>query len=154
VAVREWGDRVLVDLYWRGPRMFSLNRVPETVPGYRGVYMISSRKGLYAYPRGYSSLAYIGSGRVADRLAAHVRRKDDLIALLKGEGTMWVWYASASRGWHPCVEQVLFDEFEARHGGYPILNKVRPRCDVDWAKLRVKHLNLRFPFDFSRRGLP
>ncbi len=154
MPVKSWGDRVIVTLAWQGPRMFSLNRLPETVPGYKGVYLISSRKCRYSYPRGRSSLVYIGSGSVAERLPDHIRRNRDLNELLGEEGTMWLWYASASQGWHPCVEQVLFDAFEERHGGRPILNKVRPGCSVDWAKVHVYHQNLAFPYDFSRSDFP
>ena len=154
VSVREWGEKILVDLTWQGPKRLSLNRLPRTIPGHRGVYLISSRKGLYPYPRGHSSLAYIGSGRMGNRLSAHVGRNDDLIDLVGAEGTMWFWYASVPRGWHPCVEQVLFDEFEERHGSHPVLNKVRPPCDLDWRNIRVKHSNLSFPYDFSRRDFP
>lgn len=134
--------------------MFSLNRAPSTLPGYKGVYLLSSRKSLYKYERGRSSLAYIGSGTVADRLPAHLQRKDDLREVLAEEGTMWIWYASASRGSHPCVEQALFDAFEERHGDRPILNKVRPSCPVPWDDLTVRNENLAFPFDFSRTGYP
>ena len=154
MTVKEWGNRVLVDLLWQGPRMISFNRLPQTIPRYRGVYLISSRKMMYGYPKGRSSLAYIGSGWVADRLSAHVAGNKDLVALLETEGTMWFWYAAASKGWHPCVEQVLFDEFEDRHGQRPILNKVRPPCGVDWASVRLKQHNVNFPYDFSRSDFP
>lgn len=33
--------------------MFSLERLPETIPGYKGVHLITSRHYLYEYPRGY-----------------------------------------------------------------------------------------------------
>ncbi len=143
-----------MDVLWQGPKMFSLNRLPGTIPGYKGVYLISSRKGLYDYPHGHSSLAYIGSGRVADRLTAHARRNDALIERLEDEGTLWFWYASASGGWHPCVEQVLFDDFEGRHGGLPLLNKVRPSCSMDWRNVTVHHHYLSFPYDFTRQDFP
>lgn len=150
MTVKPWGDRVIVDLNWQGPKMFSLNRAPSTLPGYKGVYLLASRHGLYKYASGHSSLAYIGSGTVADRLPAHLNRKEDLRAVLEDEGTMWIWYASASRGTHPCVEQVLFDAFEERHGQRPILNRVRPSCPIPWNNLTVRHGNLAFPFDFTR----
>ncbi len=154
MTVKEWGDRVLVDLNWQGPKMFSLNRLPQTIPGYRGVYLITSRKMLYDYPKGRSSLLYIGSGWVGDRLEAHANRNKNLLDVLGEEGTLWFWYASASKGWHPCVEQVLFDEFESRHGGRPLLNQLRPSCRDDWSTVRVKHYNLAFPYDFCRSDFP
>ena len=154
MPVRYWGKRVFVDLTWQGPKMFSLNRLPQTVPGYRGVYVISSRKMMYDYPRGKSSLAYVGMGRVADRLSAHVGRSEGLIELLEDEGTMWFWYASAARGTHACVESVLLQEFASRHGGLPLLNKARPTPSEDCSGIVVRHHNLSFPYDFSRRDFP
>jgi len=154
LPVSRWGDRTFVDLAWQGPKMFSLNRLPWTVPGYRGVYLVSSRKMIYDYPRGKSSLAYVGMGRVADRLPAHVGRKKGLIELLEDEGTMWFWYASAAQGTHPCVESVLLQEFASRHGGLPLLNKARPTPSEDCSGIVVRHHNLSFPYDFSRRDFP
>ena len=154
MPVRYRGERVFVDLAWQGPRMFSLNRLPQTVPGYRGVYVISSRKMMYGYPRGKSSLAYLGMGRVADRLSAHVGRSEGLIELLVDEGTMWFWYASASHGTHPCVESVLLQEFASRHGGLPLLNKAWPTPSEDCGGIVVRHYNLSFPYDFSRGDFP
>ena len=154
MVVKTWGDRVIADLQWQGPKMFSLNRQPATIPDYKGVYLISSRKLRYEYPRGRSSLAYIGSGNVADRLPAHLYRKEDVIDALGDEGTMWFWYARVPQGQHDCVEQVLFDEFEDRHGSGPALNKVRPGCSMDWSNFKVRHHNLAFPFDFTRPDFP
>lgn len=150
MPVKTWGCRVIADLNWQGPKMFSLNRQPSTIPDYKGVYLISSRKVLYGYPHGRSSLAYIGSGSVADRLPAHLYRKEDLIKCLEKEGTMRFWYARVPHGSHDCVEQVLFDEFEERHGSGPILNKVRPVCSSDWSNFSVRHHNLAYPYDFTR----
>lgn len=134
--------------------MFSLSRTPQTVPDYRGVYLLASRKLLYDYPRGNSSLAYIGSGNVADRLPAHVSRNPRVQTVLTNEGTMWFWYSRVGQGIHDCVEQTLFDAFVERHGANPILNMVRPACDVDWKDMTVRHHNLSFPYDFSRRNTP
>lgn len=153
MPLKRWGDRVLVDLNWQR-RMFSLSSRPGTIPDYKGVYLISSRKILYGYPHGRSSLAYIGSGKVADRLPAHLYRKEDLIEALGDEGTMWFWYARVPQGQHDCVEQVLFDEFEGRHGRGPVLNKVRPACTMDWSDFKLHHYNLSFPYDFSRSDFP
>ena len=153
MPLKRWGARVLVDLNWQR-RMFSLNRQPETIPDYKGVYLISSRKFLYRYPHGRSSLSYIGSGSVADRLPAHLYRKEDLIKALENEGTMWFWYARVPQGQYDCVEQALFDEFEDRHGAGPALNKVRPGCEMDWSTFRIRHYNLAFPYDFARSDFP
>ncbi len=111
MTVKQWGDLTIVDLNWQGPKMFSRKSIPR-LPSYRGVYLISSRKVLYGYPHGRSSLAYIGSGIVSDRIHSHVRSNFKLKKLLREEGTLRVRYASASRGTHPCVEQVLFTRFE------------------------------------------
>ena len=154
MPVKSWGDRILADLNWQGPKMFSRNHRPGTIPDYKGVYLISSRKLVYHYPRGRSSLAYIGSGSVADRLPAHLSRKEDLIDALGEEGTMWFWYARVPHGSHDCVEQVLFDEFEERHGSGPVLNKVRPACATSWSRFKVRHHNLAFPYDFARSDFP
>lgn len=89
MPVKVWGARKIVDLEWQGPKIFSMNRTPETIPNYRGVYLLSSRKGLYQYPRGMSSLSYIGSGQVARRLPAHVDRNPRVRTVLKNESTMW-----------------------------------------------------------------
>lgn len=153
MPLKRWGDRVLVDLNWQR-RMFSLGRHPRTIPDYKGVYLVSSRKLLYSYPHGRSSLAYIGSGNVADRLPAHIHRKEDLIEALGDEGTMWFWYARVPQGQHDCVEQVLFDGFEDRHGRGPVLNKVRPACTMDWSEFKPRHYNLSFPYDFTRSDFP
>lgn len=154
MPVKGWGSRKIVDLQWQGPKMFSHNRTPETVPDYRGVYLISSRKQLYDYPRGNSSLAYIGSGMVADRLPAHVDRNPRVQTVLDNEGTMWFWYARVAQGLHECVEQSLFDTFVDRHGANPLLNMVRPPCDLDWRSVTVRHGGLNFPYDFSRTNFP
>ena len=97
MPLRRWGKRVLADLNWQGPKMISRNRTPRTLPGYNGVYLISSRHVRYQYPHGQSSLAYIGSGRVEDRLHSHVGRNRDLIEHLDAEGTMWFWYHRGTR---------------------------------------------------------
>ncbi len=149
MPLKPWGNRVLVDLNWQR-RMFSLGRRPETIPDYKGVYLIASRKRLYEYPRGRSSLVYIGCGSVADRLPAHLNRNEELLDVLGDESTMWFWYARVPQGQHDCVEQVLFDEFEARHGDGPALNKVRPGCSMDWSTFKIRHHNLSFPYDFTR----
>ena len=153
MPLKKWGNRVLVDLNWQH-RMFSLNRRPDTIPDYKGVYLIASRKRLYDYPHGRSSLAYIGCGSVAARLPAHLSRNEDLADALGTEGTMWFWYARVPQGQHDCVEQVLFDEFEDRHGSGPVFNKVRPGCSMDWSTFKVRHHNLAFPFDFARSDFP
>lgn len=150
MPVKSWGQKTLVDLEWQGPKMFSENRIPVTIPDYRGVYLIASRKRHYDYSRGRSSLAYIGSGLVADRLPAHVSRNPRVQQTLAEEGTMWFYYARVGKGAHDCVEQVLFDEFVDRHGENPILNVVRPPCGRRWTEFRVSHSNLSFPYDFSR----
>ena len=134
--------------------MFSLNRLPSTIPGYRGVYLMSSRKNLYRYPHGRSSLVYIGSGWIADRLKAHVSRTKDVRRLLRDEGTLWFSYASVPKDWHQCVEQVLFDAFEERHGSLPLFNDLRPHCPRAWDDVVVNHDGLSFPYDFSRTAWP
>ncbi len=154
MPVKDWGERTIVDLEWQGPRMFSLARTPTTVPDYRGVYLLSSRKELYPYLRGSSSLAYIGSGNVADRLPAHISRNPRVQTVLQNEGTMWFWYARVARGIHDCVEQQLFDAFVQRHGENPVLNMIRPPCALDWHRVTVRSQGLSFPFDFSRSGFP
>ena len=154
MPVKDWGSRKIVDLEWQGPKLFSLNRTPQTVPDYRGVYLLSSRKEMYEYARGRSSLAYIGSGKVADRLPAHVSRNPRVQTVLTNEGTMWFWYARVAQGIHDCVEQILFDDFVERHGENPVLNVVRPSCALDWTNVTVRHNNLSFPYDFSRRDFP
>jgi hypothetical protein len=150
MPIKDWGDRQIVDLNWQGPKMFSLNRTPSTVPDYRGVYLLASRRLLYDYPRGRSSLAYIGSGLVADRLPAHVDRNPRVRTTLDNEGTMWFWYARVPQGMQGCVEQVMFDKFVEKHGSNPILNMVRPPCDLEWRNMTVRHDGLSFPYDFSR----
>ena len=154
MPVKEWGERTIVDLQWQGPKLFSTNRTPTTVPDYKGVYLVSSRKNLYDYPRGASSLAYIGSGSVADRLPAHVERNPRVQTLLHNEGTLLFWYARVAKGLHGCVEQQLFDDFVDRRGANPCLNMLRPSCPLDWNALRVRHLGLSFPYDFSRTNFP
>lgn len=154
MPIKDWGARKIVDLEWQGPKMFSLNRTPKTIPAYRGVYLLGSRKGLYSYPRGMSSLAYVGSGKVARRLPAHVDRNPRVQTVLDSESTMWFWYARVARGLHECVEQQLLDAFVERHGANPVLNMVRPACSVDWRNVTVRHSNLNFPYDFSRRDFP
>ena len=134
--------------------MFSRSRTPDTIPLYRGVYLLSSRHGMYRYPRGRSSLAYIGSGRVADRLVDHVGSNPRVQHTLDEEGTMWFWYARVGYDDHECVEQLLFDTFEARHGAGPVLNMVRPACRVAHKSLVIRHDNLRYPYDFSSPGFP
>lgn len=154
MPVKIWGARTIVDLEWQGPKMFSLNRTPESVPDYKGVYLLSSRKNMYRYPRGSSSLAYIGSGSVADRLPAHVASNPRVQTALQNEGTMWFWYARVGRGVHDCVEQLLFDDFVERHDANPCLNVVRPSCRVDWRDYTIRHSKFNFPYDFSRTGFP
>lgn len=154
MPVKDWGQRKIVDLEWQGPKMFSMNRTPQTIPDYRGVYLLGSRKVLYDYPRGMSSLAYIGSGRVAQRLPAHVSRNPRVRAVLDNESTMWFWYARVAQGLHECVEQHLFDDFVDRHGDNPVLNMVRPRCSMDWRGVTIHHSGLSFPYDFSRKDFP
>jgi hypothetical protein len=154
MPVKIWGERRIVDLDWQGPKMFSINRTPQTIPDYRGVYLLSSRKELYGYPRGLSSLAYIGSGQVARRLPAHVGGNPRVQNALDNESTMWFWYARVAQGLHDCVEQHLFDDFVERHGASPILNIVRPACATDWSGVTVRHSGLRFPYDYSRRNFP
>ncbi len=154
MPVRDWGARKIVDLEWQGPKMFSIGRTPQTIPDYRGVYLLSSRKQLYAYKRGMSSLAYVGSGQVAQRLPAHVSRNPRVQTILNNESTMWFWYARVAQGLHECVEQQLFDTFVDRHGENPILNMVRPACSIDWKKVTVRHSGLNFPYDFSRKDFP
>lgn len=134
--------------------MFSMNRAPTTIPDYRGVYLLSSRKQLYDYPRGNSSLAYIGSGWVADRLPEHIDRNPRVQTVLQNEGTMWVWYARVARELHECVEQNLFDDFVDRHGANPVLNMVRPPCSLEWKNVTIRHGNMSFPYDFSRQDFP
>ena len=151
MPVKDWGARKIVDLQWQGPKMFSLNRLPETVPDYVGVYLLSSRKQLYDYPRGKSSLAYIGSGQVARRLPAHVGGNPRVQTVLENESTMWFRYARVAQDLHGCVEQHLFDDFVERHGANPLLNMVRPACSLDWRSVTVRHSGLSFPFDFSRK---
>lgn len=153
MPVRQWGSRIFVDLAWQGPKMFSLNRLPWTIPGYRGVYLISSRKMVYDYPQGMSSLAYVGTGWVANRLSAHAGRPE-VVELLEEEGTLWFWYASAAHGTHECVESILLQEFAHRHGGLPLLNKAWPTATEDCSGIVVRHQNLSFPYDFSRRDFP
>jgi len=154
MPVKDWGGRKIVELEWQGPKMFSLNRLPETVPDYRGVYLFSSRKGLYDYSSGMSSVAYIGSGQVARRLPAHVSRNPRVQNVLENESTMWFWYARVAQGLHECVEQHLFEDFVDRHGENPILNVVRPPCSLEWRSVTVRHSGLNFPFDFSRKDFP
>jgi len=134
--------------------MFSESRLPSTIPDYRGVYLLASRHNMYGYPRGRSSLAYIGSGQVAHRLPSHVAANPRVRATLEDEGTMWFWYAQVGYGTHDCVEQVLFDEFESRHGTPPVLNVIRPSCGRTHDRLVVRHENLRFPYDFSSPSFP
>jgi hypothetical protein len=74
--------------------------------------------------------------------------------VLDNEGTMWFWYAQVGYDAHDCVEQVLFDEFEDRHGAGPILNMVRPSCGVPHRNLVVRHQKLHFPYDFSSPSFP
>lgn len=154
MPVKDWGGRKIVDLQWQGPKLFSLSRIPETIPDYRGVYLLSSRKEMYDYRRGHSSLAYIGSGFIADRLPAHVARNPRVQTVLGNEGTMRFWYARVAQDLHGCIEQRLFDEFVDRHGDNPVLNVVRPACKVDWREITVRHANLNFPYDFSRVSFP
>jgi len=154
VTLKRWGKRVFADLNWQGPKMISLNRIPATIPGYNGVYLISSRHARYSYPHGQSSLAYIGSGRVEDRLPAHVRENAGLVKRLDIEGAMWFWYAQVPGGWHDCVEQSLFDDFVERHGTNPILNKIRPPCRRDWTDFSLRHQGINFPYDFARSDFP
>ena len=153
MPVKTWGDRTIVDLDWKGPKMFSSRSIPK-LPSYRGVYLISSRKMLYGYPHGRSSLAYIGSGFVADRIDSHVRSNLKVKELLRDEGTLRAWYARAPHDTHRCVEQVLFDEFEQRHGDRPILNHVRPSCPVPWDDFKVRHEGMTYPYDLSRSDQP
>jgi len=139
-----------VDLQWQGPRIFSENRTPETVPNYSGVYLISSRKGLYSYPNGKSALAYIGSSMdVGSRLNQHVDESKRIVAQLREEGTLRFWWARVGYGSHDCVEQVLFDEFEEWHGKAPFLNQIRPPCSRDHRKFVVRSWNIAFPYYFS-----
>jgi hypothetical protein len=147
--VRSWGERTIVDLDWRGPKMFSANRVPGTIPGYKGVYLITSRKATYSYPRGRSSIAYIGSGSVGDRLSSHVDENERVQNLLDKEGTLRFWWARVGYGSHDCVEQTLFDDFQERHGGRPIINMRRPPCSREYDSFRVRHSGLAYPHYFS-----
>jgi hypothetical protein len=154
MPLRRWGNRVFADLNWQGPKMISRNRTPQTLPGYNGVYLISSRHSRYRYPHGQSSLAYVGSGRVEDRLQAHVSGNTDLIERLDAEGTMWFWYAGVPGGWHDCIEQGLFDDFVERHGTNPMLNKIRPPCRRAWSEFSLRHHGINFPYDFARSDFP
>lgn len=99
-------------------------------------------------------MAYIGSGSVAERLPAHVVRNHRVQKLLHDEGTLLFWHARVAKGLHGCVEQQLFDDFVDRHGSNPRLNIVRPSCSLDWKALRVRHIGLSFPSDFSRTNFP
>jgi hypothetical protein len=152
--MKTWGDRTFVDLAWQGPKMFSKERTPSTIPAYKGVYLLSSRHNMYDYPRGRSSLAYVGSGLVADRLPDHVSTNPRVQQTLNEEGTLWFWYARVGYEAHDCVERALFDEFEARHGSGPVLNVIRPSCRVDHSSIVVRHQRIHFPFDFSSPSFP
>ena len=154
MPTKSWGERTFVDLEWQGPKMFSLARTPATIPSYLGVYLLSSRHNMYGYPRGRSSLAYIGSGRVADRLSDHASTNPRVKQTLSEEGTIWFWYARVGYDSHDCVERVLFDEFEDRHGRGPVLNVLRPSCGRSHQSLVVRHQNLNFPYDFSSPSFP
>ena len=144
------GGKTYVDLAWQGPRIFPTNRTPETVASYAGVYVISSRRGTYSYPRGRSSIAYIGkSDDVGRRLEQHVGGGRQVASQLGKEGTPRFWWARAGYGSNECVEQVLYDQFEERHGAPPILNKVRPSCSVSHRDSVVRHYNVAIPHHFT-----
>lgn len=144
------GGKTYFDLQWQGPRIFSQKKIPETVPRYAGVYLISSRRGFYDYPKGHSSLAYIGSsGDVGDRLNQHVGENKRVTAQLRGEGALRFWWARVGYGSHDCVEQVLFDDFEERHGKAPLINQIRPPCPRDHRTFVVRNWNLAFPHFFT-----
>lgn len=139
-----------MELLWQGPRIFSENRTPETVPDYAGVYLITSRKGLYSYPNGRSSIAYIGkSDDVGNRLGQHVGEGLRVAAQLAKEGTLRFWWARVGGGNNNCIEQILYDEFEERHRGRPILNRVRPSCSQNYREFVVTHSNYPFPHYFT-----
>ena len=154
MPVKVWGSRKIVDLEWQGPKLFSLNRTPRTVPDYRGVYLLCSRKETNEYrPRPVQSCLHrLREGRGPP--SAHVSRNPRVQTVLSNEGTMWFWYARVTQGIHDCVEQILFDDFVARHGENPVLNVVRPPCALDWTNVTVRHHKLSFPYDFSRRDFP
>jgi len=154
MPARTWGSRTIVDLAWQGPKIFSLARTPSTIPEYKGVYLLSSRKNMYRYDQGRSSLAYIGSGKVADRLPDHVASNPRVQEILDEEGTMWFWYARVGYELHDCVERTLYDEFVARHGSGPRLNVRRPSCRQDHSNVVVRHQRIRFPYDFSSPAFP
>jgi hypothetical protein len=150
MPTRQWGDRTYVDLLWQGPRIFSENRIPETVAGYAGVYLISSRKHLYGYPKGRSSIAYIGkSDDVGTRLGQHVGEGRQVSDHLAEEGTLRFWWAQVGYGNNECVEQILYDDFEQRHGAQPILNKARPSCSRKYGEFVVRHSNYAYPHYFT-----
>lgn len=139
----------MVDLHWQGPKMFSQAHAPGSIPEYKGVYLICSRKGLYQYSKGRSSLAYIGSGDVGDRLDSHISQNPRVISLLDDEKTLRFWYARVPGGHHDCVEQVLFDQFEDHHGRRPLLNERRPPCSKEYGSFVLRHHGLSFPYHFS-----
>jgi hypothetical protein len=144
-----------VDLLWQGPRMFSLGRIPSTIPSYNGVSLISSRKFLYDYPRGRSSLAFVGSGQVDGVLIEKISGDTHLAHQLRNEGTMWYWHASVGHRLHEVVAGEMMVRFEERHESIPRLNDAMSPVDAELlSRLRVRHHHLAFPFDFSRPDFP
>ncbi|MCI4326485.1 MAG: hypothetical protein L3K16_02450 [Thermoplasmata archaeon] len=149
MPTRQRGDKVYVDLRWQGPRIFSQHHSPETIASYSGVYLITSRRGFYRYPRGHSSLAYIGRSRdVGTHLDQHVGEGRQVAEQLRDEGTLRFWWAQVGYGNNDGVEQILYDDFEARHGARPLLNQVRSSCSRKYGEFVVRHGTLAIPHHF------
>ena len=124
---------------WKRELTFSERQtdfIKRTVPHARGVYCIYAKYRTFAYEspdwptKRWSSVVYIGSGWLDDRLCAHLKRKkNDLLAEYLERHELAYRFDrivhSEVLDWPKTVEAYLLRLFEDKFGGLPRANRRR-----------------------------
>jgi hypothetical protein len=137
-----------VQINWKRALTFSgqqINFIKRTVPHVRGVYCIYAKSRTFAYEspdwltKRWSSVVYIGSGWLDDRLCAHLKhKKNDLLTEYLSNYDLAYRFDrivhSEVLDWPKTVEASMLQLFEDRFGKLPPANRRReaiPEIPID-----------------------
>ena len=124
-----------VTIVWRRLRTFARDRAFQDLQGIIGVYVIFSAESSWKYKKACNDIAYVGSGDIGARLAAHASGNGDpqVYNILRDHEkkghTLNVVYAEIDNTViAQCVEDDILLEFNDHYGAYPPANDKRPGC--------------------------